>query len=70
MMSKIDMYIPVFVYFILILAYVAIRPTLSYNDDGTMKSFGVGENHTLFPLWVISILIAVMVSFTYAFTIV
>jgi len=57
----------VLLYLVLILAYVAIRPPLSYNDDGSLKPFGVGVGHTLFPLWVVAVLAAVVVAFLYAY---
>jgi hypothetical protein len=57
----------VLLYLVLVLAYVAIRPPLSYNEDGSMKPFGVGKGHTLFPLWVVAILAAVIVAFLYAY---
>ena len=57
----------VLLYLVLIFSYVAVRPSLSYKDDGSLKPFGVGKDHTLFPLWIVAILAAVVVSFLYTY---
>lgn len=57
----------VLLYFVLVLAYVAVRPPLSYNENGSLKPFGIGEGHTLFPLWIVAMLMAVVVAFLYAY---
>ena len=57
----------VLLYLVLIMAYVAVRPPLSYNEDGSLKPFGVGEGHTLFPLWVVAVLASVVVAFLYVY---
>lgn len=58
---------PILLYLVLILAYVAIRPPLSYNEDGSLKPFGFGNGKTVFPLWVIALIMAVLVSFLYSY---
>lgn len=45
--------------------YVFFRPLLSFYQNGDLRSFGLSENQTLFPLWVIGIIIAVFVGFVY-----
>lgn len=57
----------ILLYLVLVLAYVAVRPSLSYNEDGSLKPFGVGRGHTLFPLWVIAVMMAVVVAFMYVY---
>lgn len=61
------MFASILLYFVIILAYIIIRPPLSYNADGSMKPFGIGKGHTLFPVWVIAVLAAVVISFVYAY---
>jgi len=45
--------------------YIFIRPSLSFRTNGDLRSFGVHKSQTLFPLWVISIILAVFVGFVY-----
>ena len=61
------MFAPILLYFVIILTYIVIRPPLSYNADGSMKPFGIGKGHTLFPIWIVAVLTAVIVSFLYAY---
>jgi hypothetical protein len=38
-----------------------IRPNFLYNDDGSIKPFGLGfKNKTIIPFWLLSIAIAVL----------
>jgi hypothetical protein len=37
------------------------KPALMYNDDGGFRPFGVGYRHkTIIPIWVVSIIIAIL----------
>jgi hypothetical protein len=37
------------------------KPKFIYNEDGSLKQFGVGyEKKTVFPLWLLSIIIAIL----------
>ena len=57
---------PTLLYLVIMFAYVAIRPSLSYTDNGNLKPFGTGQNKTMFPLWIIAIVVAVIVAFLYS----
>jgi len=59
----------VLLYLVVMFAYVAIRPSLSYDGDGNLKEFGFGrggDGRTMFPLWIVAILIGVLVAFIYS----
>jgi hypothetical protein len=62
----------VLLYLVVMFAYVAIRPSLSYDSDGNLKEFGFGggrgegDGRTIFPLWIVAILIGVLVAFLYS----
>lgn len=57
----------VLLYLVVMFAYVAIRPSMSYDSDGNLKEFGFGgEGRTMFPLWIVAILIGVLVAFLYS----
>ena len=47
-------------YIVIMVAYVVIKPPISYNTDGTLKSFGTKPGQTLYPLWVIAILTSIL----------
>lgn len=37
------------------------KPKFIYNEDGSLKQFGVGyEKKTVFPLWLLTIMIAIL----------
>lgn len=51
----------ILLYFFLFLLTVYIKPVIIYNKDGTLKEFGIGyKNKTIFPLWLVSILYAII----------
>tara|TARA_B100000073_G_C23366510_1_gene425075 strand:- start:147 stop:401 length:255 start_codon:yes stop_codon:yes gene_type:complete len=38
-----------------------LKPSMFYNDDGSLKQFGLGYKHkTVVPLWLFSILLAIV----------
>lgn len=42
-----------------------LKPNLVYNEDGTFKDFGLGyKNKTIFPMWLVVILLA-LASYTF-----
>ena len=59
------MIIPIVIYVILMAAYIFIKPSLSFRSNGDLRPFGFHKNQTVFPLWVISIILAVFVGFVY-----
>jgi hypothetical protein len=57
----------VLLYLVIMFAYVAIRPAISYDENGNLREFGFGGgNKTLFPLWVVAVIIGVLVAFLYS----
>jgi|AntAceMinimDraft_11_1070367.scaffolds.fasta_scaffold16207_3 hypothetical protein len=61
------MFAAILLYLVIMITYVVIRPVISYNEDGTPKAFGVGDGHTLFPLWIVAILAGTMVAFLHTY---
>jgi len=42
-----------------------IKPAFMYNDDGSIKEFGVGfRKKTIIPVWLISIMLAIISYFS------
>lgn len=38
-----------------------LKPKFLYNDDGSLREFGVGyRNKTIFPLWLLSIILGIL----------
>ena len=56
----------ILLYLVVMGVIVALRPSIAYNQDGSLKRFGLGKNETMFPLWVIAILVAVVIGFVYS----
>lgn len=45
-------------FFTLILIY---KPHFFYNDDGSLKQFGIGyKNKTILPIWLLSIILGII----------
>lgn len=39
---------------------VTTKPRFLYNNDGSLRSFGIGyKNKTIFPIWLLSLLLGV-----------
>jgi len=38
-----------------------IKPSCFYNNDGSIREFGIGyKSKTIFPIWVLSILLSIL----------
>ena len=48
--------------FIIIFGFIQIlKPNFLYNSDGSIREFGVGyKNKTIFPLWLLSIILGIL----------
>lgn len=52
--------ISVLLYLGLFIVIISFRPTFLYNDDGSLREFGVGyRNKTVIPGWLLSISLAI-----------
>jgi hypothetical protein len=52
--------IALLLYVIVIGAIIFINPKFMYDKEGKIKIFGLGDNKTLFPLWLVIFVIAVL----------
>lgn len=44
---------------------ILMEPNFIYNNDGSLRQFGVGfKKRTVIPLWLISIILAILSYFT------
>lgn len=52
----------VMLYIILIFLFIYFKPNISFTNKGSLKVFGTtnNENDTIFPLWMICILFAIL----------
>ena len=46
-------------YLVIVGAIVFLNPRFLYDKEGKVKIFGIGDNKTLFPLWLIIFVVAV-----------
>jgi hypothetical protein len=52
--------ISLMLYLIIVGAIVFLNPKFLYDREGKVKIFGIGDNKTLFPLWLIIFVVAVL----------
>jgi len=52
--------ISLMLYLIIVGAIVFLNPKFLYDKQGKVKIFGMGDNKTLFPLWLIIFVVAVL----------
>ena len=51
----------VVLFFILFAIINKMQPTLFYNENGTIRDFGVGfQKKTIFPIWLFAIILAIL----------
>ena len=43
-------------YLLCVSVILYIKPIIFFNSDGKIKEFGIGEEKTLYPLWLIFLL--------------
>ena len=49
------------VYIIVFMIIQYTNPSCLYNEDGSLREFGVGYNSkTIFPIWLVAIIIAIL----------
>ena len=56
MKNRIQLSILIYLIFIMVLLYA--KPQFIYNEDGTLKKFGTGNDKTILPLWMIVLILA------------
>lgn len=52
-------------YILLLLLFVSIKPTLIFNQDGSLKTFGLEDEETLFSLGIFTVIIAILSFYTF-----
>ena len=41
--------------------FYALKPAFAYNEDGTLKPFGLGyTNKTVIPAWIVAIILGIL----------
>jgi hypothetical protein len=57
--NRITISITIFIALLLLIHY--IKPNMIYNKDGSFMEFGVGySNKTIFPIWLVIIILALL----------
>tara|TARA_Y100001970_G_C14241723_1_gene865326 strand:+ start:2759 stop:2983 length:225 start_codon:yes stop_codon:yes gene_type:complete len=49
-----------FVYVIINIAVYYYKPSFCFDEKGNFKHFGVGEDKTIFPFWLVTLVISLM----------
>ena len=51
----------IILFIILFYTFNSLKPSVFYNEDGSLKEFGTGYRHkTIFPLWLFSIALSIV----------
>ena len=50
----------ILLYLLLISFIIYKKPSLAFNSNGNIKKFGIGKKKTIYPLWLIVTMIAVI----------
>lgn len=50
--------ISLLIYLVLICGLMYLRPSYFYNKNGKLKPFGTGSGATVFPLWLVVLMMA------------
>ncbi len=57
--------ISIVIFVILYTLIIAIKPGFLYNNDGTLREFGLGfRKKTVIPVWLLSIILAIVSYFS------
>ena len=55
-MNKNNIQLAIIIYLIFISVLLYIKPQFINNENGELKQFGTGSQHTIIPLWLIILL--------------
>jgi hypothetical protein len=51
----------IFIYIIIFMIIQYTNPSFLYNEDGSLREFGLGySSKTIFPIWLVAIIIAIL----------
>ena len=51
----------ILIFLFLFISIQIIRPPFLYNNDGSIKEFGIGyKNKTILPIWLLSIILGIL----------
>jgi len=54
--------VSIILFLIIFISNVAIKPSCFYKKDGSLREFGIGyKNKTIFPLWLFSIILGILI---------
>ena len=50
----------IIVYIIFIISIIYIKPSMIFTKDGKIRSFGLNNTNTIYPLWLVTGFIAII----------
>ena len=50
---------PLILYALVLFVLFNIKPSFSFNNDGSLKEWGIGNDKTMFPVFIIAMIICV-----------
>lgn len=53
--------VAIFIYIIIFMIIQYTNPSFLYNEDGSLREFGIGySSKTILPIWLVAIIIAIL----------
>jgi amino acid permease len=53
--------VAIFIYIIIFMIIQYINPSFLYNEDGSLREFGIGySSKTILPIWLVAIIVAIL----------
>lgn len=60
--SRFNLSITIFVFLIIYIIVVNLKPAFLFNKNGTIRNFGLGKSKcSIFPIWLFVIFIAILI---------
>tara|TARA_B100001758_G_scaffold171495_2_gene148409 strand:+ start:17113 stop:17349 length:237 start_codon:yes stop_codon:yes gene_type:complete len=60
-LRKNKVFVAIMVFFLLYGIFYIIKPAFAYNEDGTLKPFGLGYMHkTIIPAWLVAVILGIL----------
>ena len=54
------LYFTIITYLISIILIIYLKPSMIFNKDGKLKLFGINNGQTIYPLWIVVSIVAIL----------
>ena len=57
----------ILLYLIVIIFIIYLKPKMIFTKDGEIRNFGINDGDTIYPLWLVTIFIAILCYYLVSF---